>query len=76
MESSTNKLIILIIIFSLFAYGIGFAHGSYTTLQWGINIASEFIEFDKELVFNGIYNYQNNINNCFKNASIYNDPRD
>lgn len=79
------KLLILVVLICLAAFAIGystgFVRGSYTTMVWGIKLADHFIEsmeFDEEAIAAGIFNYKNNINNCFEiqeleNASILNE---
>lgn len=70
------KEIILVIIISLL---IGFVVGSYTTIIKVADMASRFIDVDKDLVQQAIYQYQNNIGTCYPhklNAFDYSYKRD
>ena len=64
---------ILLIAAACFAAGIiiGFYFGVETTIKSVAEIASRFVDIDENLIKQAIYQYNNNIGNCFpKNISI------
>lgn len=74
-KNQRERIILIALIFILFfiGYGVGFSNGVYKTLDWGVKTASNFItiEFNEDMIAQGIFQYQNNIDNCFfKNASL------
>ena len=71
MNEQRKKLIAVLLIGLLLGFVVGFGVGAKTTLTWGIRIAKNFIniEIDEDMLANGIMNYKNNINKCFKNET-------
>ena len=47
------------------AFIIGFSAGSYTIIKVVANIASGFIDIDYALMEQAIFQYENNIGQCF-----------
>lgn len=57
-------ILIALLIGSLSGYAFGYGNGFVDAIDIGLN----FVEFeiDKEMIKNGIFNYENQIRNCFE----------
>jgi len=67
----TILVIALLIGFGL-GYGVGFTKGSIKSMEIGLRFAKSFmnIEFNEREIANGIFNYENRINDCFDSKNI------
>ena len=62
----TNKKIIIAgIILIIIAFFIGFYMGVDFTIKKVVKAASGFIEINKDLVYRALFQYENNIGNCY-----------
>jgi len=72
-----KKAIAFIVICSLVMFTVGFYTGVSVTLNKVADMASRFIDIDKSLIEQAIFQYENNIGKCYpskQNALIYNNP--
>jgi len=73
-----NKLMLIAFCFLLLGIAIGYGMGVQAGITWSVKFASHFmtIEFDENLIAEGIFKYKNQIGGCFQNAPILNDTWD
>ena len=83
MRNEIAYIIIGILLMAL-TYGMGYAAGAKSMVNWGVDMVTSMllqdkidIVADKEMIKNGIYQYKNNIGGClFLDAPKLNDTRD
>lgn len=68
------KIIILIMIVGLLCYFAGYTVGFGKGVFWAVDIGLNFIDIpiNETMIKNGIFNYQNHINNCFEKNELKN----
>ena len=71
------RLILVVLAIGIVCFFVGYSMGFKAAISWGIEIGSNFVEInvDKDMLARAIYQYQNNIDDCFaiKNEFIPND---
>ncbi|MCK9371335.1 hypothetical protein M0R04_15585 [Candidatus Dojkabacteria bacterium] len=65
------NIVLLIIVFSLVGYIVGYSIGSIVILNWGVektlwflNLKNVSVDINAAMITTGIYQYKNNIGGC------------
>lgn len=62
-----NKILIALLIILMIGFVCGYVIGFSKGINWAVDIGLNLIDFevDEKMIKQGIFNYKNNINNCF-----------
>jgi len=72
-----SKLITAFILIFMLGLAVGYGMGVKDGIAFSVRFASQFmtVEFDEDYIVQGLYQYQNHIGGCIKNAPIFNVTR-
>jgi len=66
------KLVMMFFIIGGLCFSLGYGYGFSQGISWAVDIGLNFIDIqiDEQMIKQGIFNYKNNIGQCFNGTSL------
>ena len=67
-----KRISLLLILFLVIGLSVGYGYGFYSGVKTAIALGLNFVDInvDRELIENAIFNYRNQINDCFDKPTL------